>query len=82
MKVVYLVIAMFVGTLQQGPDQPDPHANQPPYCINHTGNRVYPQTPETRCECVRMCTPDASEDRNCITYCRRPNCHCDHGCQT
>mgnify|MGYP001612758716 CR=1 FL=1 len=65
-------------TMQDPPD----HSGQPEYCVNHSDNAKYPRTPETACECIRTCKPDEPEDRNCKTYCRRPQCKCRHGCET
>lgn len=56
---------------------PDPHEGQVSYCVNHGGfEKEFPMVEPHICNCERM--EDGSEDRKCLTWCRRPNCKCIH----
>lgn len=62
-----------------GPEDPT-HAGQPRTCTNVPGRKAVKHD----CPCHQStCNPKAQmEDATCYVYCRKPACHCDHGCET
>jgi hypothetical protein len=62
-----------------GPEDPA-HEGQPKTCTNTPHRKAV----KSDCKCVKTsCDPEkAMEDSKCYVFCRKPACHCDHGCET
>ena len=77
--VLLFLLTLLIG-VPSGAQDPDPHEGQPTYCTNHGGHPAYPMKEGHICECDKPCTEGQPEDRKCLKWCHKDDCHCISEC--
>ena len=74
--VCLFLLTLLVAVPGAQQQEPDPHAGQPSYCVNHGGFKDFPMEEPHICACDKPCHEGQPEDTKCLVYCRKDHCHC------